>query len=207
MDRRPTFPNRIMEGLPVPPDLPSAVNLFSIAAKDAIWWTEVVPQWRSEFSFTDTVQSVPPRNGDWDVRRDEPLWCLPHFHTCNLVAGLYLDDRDIVAVRVADTNILAVLREGHPIRPIARAHAPGDLLSLEVVDIEAIVQQTRHPKFLLIRTKRQPVRERGGGFEWALSRLEMLGRYFHSLNQCPLRDGHNDESVQTAQSHIHPAPI
>src|ERR1700732_1949682 len=94
-----------------------------------------------------------------------PLWDSTNLDFGDLDLRLGVENRYVVAIRIADGNVFSVWRKGHPIRTVARHQASRDFMCLEVIDVHAIIQQAGHPHLGAIGSERQSVRVRVRSFE------------------------------------------
>lgn len=147
------------------------------------------------------------RRRRWHAGGNKPLRHAADLQPPDFPAGFPVNDRDIIAASVADADVLAVGREGHPIRPAAGGHTRDNLLRFDLIDIQRVVQKARDPQFLLIGTERSSVGRRVDGLVGVLMGLGMLGGHLHPAHHFLFRDIHDSEAVKVAQSHVHGAPV
>src|SRR5579859_5523969 len=85
-------------------------------------------------------------------------------------ALLYVENGNIVAVRVADTAIFAIGRKHNPVRAIPRGELAAELFGFQVINVDAVIQQAGDPQLLTIRSQCETMSQRVRRFELARAR-------------------------------------
>src|ERR1700677_2760088 len=86
---------------------------------------------------------------------NEPLGYLANLYPGDFSALFRAEEGTIIRVRVVDAAILTIRRKDDPVRSISCSHAAGKFPGLQVINVNAIIQQTGDPQFLAVGSKGQ----------------------------------------------------
>src|SRR5260370_14106440 len=159
---------------------------------------------RSEGSaFCETFESriALARGGCSNFRDNQALGQFAHLQPRDLLARFRVDDRAVVAARVAHAAVGAIGRKRQPVWCLAGGEFLGKRLCGDVIDIHAVGDKTRHPQFLAVGGELKAMRRRV-----RYKRLQAGGprRGPPPCDDFLQRNIHHDETVQGAQHPLHP---